>query len=59
MSLIKLPLHFEESLGEKTIYTLFDSGTTYSCINPDLVKGLANTEKLFRPMEVDTAALGN
>ncbi len=30
MSIIKLPLHYEGSQGEKTLYTLFDSGATFS-----------------------------
>ena len=59
MSIIKLPLHFEGSQGEKNIYTLFDSGATFSCINPDMVEGLGTPEKLYRPMEVTTAAVGH
>jgi predicted aspartyl protease len=56
---IKLPLHYEGSLGEKNLYTLFDSGATFSCISPEAVEGLGNPEKLFRPMEVATAAVGH
>jgi predicted aspartyl protease len=59
MSIIKLPLHFEGSLGEKNLYTLFDSGATFSCISPESAEGLGNPEKLFRPMEVATAAVGH
>ena len=59
MSIIKLPLHFEGSQGEKNIYTLFDFGATFSCINPDMVAGLGTPEKLYRPMEVATAAVGH
>ncbi|MCU0339431.1 MAG: retropepsin-like domain-containing protein, partial [Spirosomaceae bacterium] len=59
MSIIKLPLHYEGSQGEKTLYTLFDSGATFSCIHPDMVEGLANPERLYRPMEVATAAQGH
>lgn len=59
MSIIKLPLQFEGSQGEKVLYTLFDSGATFSCISPDVVDDLANAEKLFRPMEVATAAQGH
>ena len=59
MSIIKLPLHFEGSQGEKNIYTLFDSGATFSCINPDMVEGLGTPEKLYRPVEVATAAVGH
>jgi Retroviral aspartyl protease len=56
---IKLPLHYEGSLGEKNLYTLFDSGATFSCISPEAAEGLGNPEKLFRPMEVATAAVGH
>jgi Retroviral aspartyl protease len=59
MSIIKLPLRYEGSQGEKHLYTLFDSGATFSCINPECVEGLANPEKLYRPMEVATAAVGH
>jgi hypothetical protein len=58
MSIIKLPLHFEGSQGEKTLYTLFDSGATFSCINPDYIKGLCKAEKLWKPLRVATAAEG-
>jgi hypothetical protein len=33
MSIIKLPIHYEGSKGEKTFNTLFDSQVVYSCIN--------------------------
>ncbi len=56
MSIIKIPLHFEGSEGEKTLYTLFDSGATFSCINPDYIEGLGKAEKLWKPLRVATAA---
>jgi len=59
MSIIKLPLHYEGSQGEKVLYTLFDSGATFSCIHPDMIEDLATPEKLYRPMEVATAAEGH
>jgi predicted aspartyl protease len=59
MSIIKLPLHYEGSQGEKVLYTLFDSGATFSCINPDAVEDLESPIKLFRPLEVATAAVGH
>lgn len=59
MSIIKLPLHYEGSQGEKVLYTLFDSGATFSCINPDAVEDLESPVKLFRPLEVATAAVGH
>lgn len=39
MSIIKLPLHYEGSLGEKTLNTQFDSGATFSCISAEAVEG--------------------
>lgn len=59
MSIIKLPLHYEGSQGEKVLYTLFDSGATFSCISPDAAEDLATLEKLFRPLDVSTAAVGH
>lgn len=59
MSMTKLPLHYEGSQGEKVLYTLFDSGATISCINPGAVEDLENPIKLFRPLEVTTAAVGH
>jgi predicted aspartyl protease len=58
MSIIKLPLHYEGSQGEKVLYTLFDSGATFSCIHPSAIEGLEVPSKLFRPLEVATAAAG-
>jgi hypothetical protein len=45
MSIIKLPLRYEGSLGKKTIYTLFDLGTTFSCINEAAVEGVESLAK--------------
>ncbi len=59
MSIIKLPLHYEGSLGEKTIYTLFDSGATFSCISEDAVEGLETLVKMRHPLQVATASIGN
>ena len=56
MSIIKLPIRFEGSKGEKTLYTLFDSGATFSCINAEYAAELATLEKMRRPLEVATAA---
>ncbi len=43
MSVIKLPLLFAGSKGEKHLYTLFDSGANLSCINPDYSRGFGTT----------------
>ncbi len=59
MSIIKIPVRFEGSQGEKILYALFDSGSTFSCINPDYVEEIGHLEKMFRPMEVSTASQGH
>ena len=56
MSIIKIPLRFEGSKGERTLYTLFDSGATFSCISADYAAELATLEKMRHPLEVATAA---
>ena len=56
MSIIKLPLRYEGSLGEKIIYTLFDTGATFSCISKDAVEGVESLIKMPRPLEIATAA---
>ncbi|MEP6512578.1 MAG: retropepsin-like aspartic protease [Parafilimonas sp.] len=56
MSVIKIPLRYEGSQGEKVLYTLFDSGATFSCISPDALEKLENPVKLYRTLEVATAA---
>lgn len=59
MSVIKHPLLFVGSQGEKHLYTLFDSGANLSCISPDMVEDLANLEPLGRIRRVATAAEGH
>ncbi len=59
MSVIKLPLQFVGSQGEKILYTLFDSGANLSCINPDYVKGLETPSLLGRVRSISTAAVGH
>lgn len=56
MSILKFPLHFEGSLGEKTGYALFDSGVTFSCLNPVFLERLEIPVRMHRPLEVATAA---
>lgn len=58
MSVIKLPLLFAGSLGEKHLYTLFDSGANLSCIHPDFIQGLASAEPLPKTRYVVTASEG-
>ncbi|MFN8355183.1 MAG: retropepsin-like aspartic protease [Spirosomataceae bacterium] len=59
MSILKFPLRYEGSLGEKTLYTLFDSGATFSCVNPDYVDDLEKLIPLHRPKLVATANEGH
>jgi Retroviral aspartyl protease len=40
------------------LYALFDSGATFSCINPDMLEALETLSKLWKPMRVATAAIG-
>lgn len=59
MSIIKNPLLFVGSKGEKNLYALFDSGANLSCINPEFVDELGNKEHLGRIRRVATAAEGH
>jgi predicted aspartyl protease len=54
--IIRLPLRFEGSKGEKYLYALFDSGATYSCINDSLVKDIEILTPLHTPMMLATAS---
>ena len=58
MSIIKLPIRYEGSQGDKILYTLFDSGATFSCINAADVKGIEKLVRLKKPKIVATAAEG-
>lgn len=59
MGIIKLPILFEGSKGEKVLYALFDSGATFSCIHPDFVGEIEQTNTLRHPLEVSTASQGH
>lgn len=59
MSIIKNPLLFIGSQGEKTLYALFDSGANLSCINPNVLDGLEKPIKLGRTRRVATASEGH
>ena len=56
MSVIKLPLLYVGSKGEKILYSLFDTGANLSCINPELVHLLGNPENLGRTRRMATAS---
>ena len=59
MSIIKQPLLFAGSLGDKHIYTLYDSGANLSCIHPDQVVGLEKPSHLGRTRMMATASEGH
>ncbi|MCP9767057.1 hypothetical protein EGI22_03985 [Lacihabitans sp. LS3-19] len=59
MSIIKQPLLFAGSIGEKHIYTLYDSGANLSCINPDMLADLETPVSLGRVRKIATAAEGH
>ncbi len=54
--IIRIPLRFEGSKGEKTLYSLFDSGATYSCISEESVEDLEDIIKLHTPLRLATAS---
>lgn len=54
--IIRVPLRFEGSKGEKVLYSLFDSGATYSCIAEENVEDLEELIKLHTPMRLATAS---
>lgn len=52
-------LNFRGSKGRADLTALFDSGATYSCLNPDVAATLGNLERLPDPLEVETADKGH
>lgn len=56
MSIIKQPLLYVGSKGEKNLYTLFDSGANLSCISPDSVHDLTIVQPLGRVRRMATAS---
>lgn len=59
MSIIKEPLLFVGSKGEKRLYSLFDSGANLSCIHPEFAEDMATLESLGRIRKIATAAEGH
>ena len=61
MSIIKLPIRFEGSKGEKTLYALFDSGrfdgsTNLSCIHEDFAQEITDLIAYPYPKRLATAS---
>jgi hypothetical protein len=59
VSIIKLPLLYVGSKGERHLYTLFDSGANLSCINPDYLINVEAAVGLGRTRKLATAAEGH
>ena len=57
--ILKFPVLFEGSKGEKTLQALYDSGATFSCIHPDHAEKLGILEKLYRKLKIATASEGH
>ena len=55
MAIIEKSIKLKGSKGEKEITALFDSGATYSCIQPQLAKQLGRTDSLSEPKNFGTA----
>src|SRR5688500_17285199 len=56
MGTIKIPLRFEGSKTEKTLYALFDTGATFSCLSEDIAQAIGIPVKMITPLEVATAS---
>jgi predicted aspartyl protease len=56
--ILKIPVRFEGTKGEKILYTLFDSDATFSCMHPDFAEEIAEPQKMLTPLEVATASQG-
>jgi len=59
MSVLKLPLLFVGSKGEKKLYTLFDSGANLSCIDKKHLENLEQPVHLGRVRKLSTASEGH
>ncbi|MBX9782976.1 MAG: retropepsin-like domain-containing protein [Chitinophagaceae bacterium] len=59
MSVLKLPLLYAGSQGEKNLYTLFDSGANLSCIDEKHLEKLEKPVHLGRVRKLATASEGH
>jgi predicted aspartyl protease len=59
MSILKIPILFVGSKGEKNWSALFDSGADLSCIHPDCVKDLETPVHMGRIRHLSTASSGH
>jgi len=58
MGVIEKLTRLEGSRGVEETLALFDTGSTYSCITPELAEKLGTVEKLPRPLRLGTAKEG-
>ena len=58
MNTINRNLIYEGSEGTKSLITSFRSDISISCINSEVINGLANAKKLYRPLQVNSIYLG-
>lgn len=59
MSIIKIPLLYVGSKGEKQLFTLFDTGANLSCIDKNHLIGLEVPVNLGRVRRLATASEGH
>ena len=53
------PLDFRGDKGRSELKALFDSGSTYSCLSPEVADKLGTSLNLPDPLEVETADKGH
>lgn len=58
MAVIQKKIKLKGSKGSKEVEAIFDSGATYSCIQPELADKLGNIEPLPEIMDFTTAKQG-
>lgn len=56
--ILERELEFRGSRGSGKLITLFDSGSTYSCISPEKAEALEQSLPLPEPIDVETASAG-
>lgn len=59
MSILRIPILFVGSKGEKRLSALFDSGADLSCIHPDAIKDLETPVHMGRVRQLSTASAGH
>ena len=58
MAVIEKEIKLVGSKGQRKVVAIFDSGATYSCIEPGLAQSLGMVESLPEPMDFGTAKRG-